>query len=52
MSRLSTVICPRCNCENCFQTGNPELFRCPDCHKEFKLVEVISYEKVEVKSNE
>lgn len=40
MMSFGTIVCPKCNCGNVTQTGNTEILRCPDCKREFRLVEV------------
>lgn len=37
---FGTSVCPRCSCGNMVQSGNPEVFRCPDCKRKFRLVEI------------
>ena len=37
-------MCPKCNGGNLYQGGDPYNFRCPDCKKRFKLVEVAGEE--------
>lgn len=44
---MGAVICPKCNRDNLRQGGNPENFHCPDCKKNFKLVEVLEEDVLE-----